>query len=59
MHAVRAGILRRALRRRRDDRVFADLYKSALSRKTPRDQSPSAWKLRRAVKRKLSGRAGP
>jgi len=58
-HAIRAGVLRRALRRRRDDRVFSDLYKAALSRKTPRDQAPSAWKLRRIAKRKLSGRAGP
>jgi len=59
MHAVRAGVLRRALRRRRDDRSFADLYKAALSRKTPRDQPASAGKLRRAARRKLSGRAGP
>lgn len=59
MHAVRAGILRRALRRRRDDRIFSDLYKATLSRKAPRDQAPATWKLRRAKKRKLSGRAGP
>lgn len=58
MYAVRAGILRRALRRRRDDRVFADLYKAVLSRKTPRDQAAPANKLRRAAKRKLSSRAG-
>jgi len=38
MHNVRAGLLRRALRHRRRERVYVDLRISALNRRLPRDK---------------------
>jgi len=38
-HIVRAGILRRALRRRREERLFVDLRQSVLHRRLPKEQA--------------------
>ena len=39
MYVVRAGILRRALRRRRKERIYIDLRQSARQRRLPRERS--------------------
>ena len=39
MHVIRAGILRRALRRRRQERPFIDLRHSTLQRRLPKEQA--------------------
>lgn len=39
MYVVRAGILRRALRRRRKERVYIDLRQSARQRRLPRERA--------------------
>jgi hypothetical protein len=39
MGVIRRGILRRALRRRREERPFIDLRHSALQRRLPREEA--------------------
>lgn len=51
MRVIRAGILRKALRRRRQERLFVDLRHSAIQRRLPKEQASRPWKLRRAVRR--------
>jgi hypothetical protein len=58
MYAIRVGILRRALRRRREERAFIDLRRFTLQRRLPREKArrrPRAAhylkKRRAAVKR--------
>jgi ribosomal protein S4 len=58
-HVIRAGVLRRALRRRREERAFIDLRQSALQRRLPKEQASRPWKLRRAAKRRRAAKAGP
>jgi len=59
MRVIRAGILRKALRRRREERLFMDLQHSALHRRLPKEQASRPWKLRRAVKRWRAAKRGP
>jgi hypothetical protein len=58
LHTLRYGALRRALRRRRDERPFTDLRKSSQQRRLPKDQRPLPWKAKRAVARRYKSRNG-
>jgi ribosomal protein S4 len=59
LHALQSGMLRRALRKRRDERPFTDLRKSAQQRRLPKDQRPLPWKAKRAVRRRSKAKFGP
>lgn len=39
LRMIRFGIMRRALRRRRDERTFVDLRKSVLQRRLPKERA--------------------
>jgi hypothetical protein len=56
MYAVHVGILRRALRRRREERAFIDLRQFVLNRRLPRERlsqpRPSDFALQRAAAKK-------
>lgn len=57
-YAVRCGVLRSALRRRRKDRVFMDLRLAVLQRRLPREKVLRAKTARRLKRTRLSGRRG-
>lgn len=57
LRALCAGALRRALRRRRNERAFIDLRKSVLQRRTPKERALRPGKLRRRARLKACSRA--
>jgi hypothetical protein len=59
MYAVRVGLLRRALRRRRQERVFIDLRRFALQRRLPREKARRPQRDYRAAKRRAAAKRGP
>jgi hypothetical protein len=59
LRALRVGVLRRALRRRRNERAFIDLRKSALQRRTPRERALRPGKLRRRARLRARSRTKP
>ena len=59
LRAIRVGVLRRALRRRRSERAFIDLRKAAIHRRTPLERALRPGKLRRRARLKTSSRAKP
>ena len=59
MYAVRVGILRRALRRRREERLFIDLRRFALQRRLPKEKARRPRAAHLAKKRRSAARKGP
>lgn len=59
LRALRVGVLRRALRRRRSERAFIDLRKAAIQRRTPLERSLRPGKLRWRKRLRRSARAKP
>lgn len=57
LRTERAGLLRRALRRRRRERVFVDLRAAAIHRRAPRERAIRPWKLKRRARARLAARA--
>jgi len=59
MSAVRGGILRRALRRRRLERVFVDLRHFVYNRRLPKDKTAaSPRRQRRVIRRRPAAKQG-
>lgn len=59
MRVIRAGVLRRALRKRRRERCYIDLRYAALQRRLPKERASRPRNLHRAVKRRRAARIGP
>lgn len=59
MYAARVGILRRALRRRRQERVFIDLRRFAIQRRLPREKARRRRRDHRAMKQREVAKRGP
>lgn len=51
-HALRAALLRHALRRRRVERTIFDLRKHALTRRLAKDQLSPPWRVRKSARRR-------
>jgi ribosomal protein S4 len=59
MSIIRTGVLRRALRRRRQERAFIDLRQSALQRRLPKEKARQRPKDYRYAKRRRAAKRGP
>lgn len=59
MYAVRVGILRRALRRRREERAFIDLRRFALQRRLPKEKAGRPRAPHLIKNRKVAAKRGP
>lgn len=58
MYAVRVGILRRALRRRREERAFIDLRRFARQRRLPKEKSRRPRAAHYLKKRRAAAKRG-
>jgi len=52
LRTQRAGLMRTALRRRRQERVFIDLQKHLSRRKLPKEELSAPWRRKKSAKRK-------
>jgi hypothetical protein len=59
LYAIRVGILRRALRRRREERAFIDLRRFALQRRLPKEKAGHPRALHLIKNRKVAAKRGP
>lgn len=59
MYAVRVGILRRALRCRREERAFIDLRRFALQRRLPKEKATRPHPAHLIKNRRAAAKRGP